>query len=1080
MNYPDSVRIEPKLSDNAVKVLKKKYLRGETPAEMFWRVAEAIGRIEEQYYEGPVIQKEQHTMKFIHQFYNLMATLDFLPNSPTLMNAGRPLGQLSGCFVVPVVDSMESIADGIKSMMMIQKSGGGTGFSFSRLRPAGDPVTSTEGESSGPVSFMKAYNAVTDVVKQGGARRGANMGILRIDHPDILDFIDAKADLSQLTNFNMSVGITKEYMDAYFAGTLYELRFNGKVYAKLDAREVMDKMVYRAWCTGEPGFIFLDKINADNPVPALGEIESTNPCIIGDTLVKTVEGMIAIKELVGKEIDVYCVNDKYQLTIRKAKNIRLTRRNASLVKVATTKGDVICTPDHAFYTRNRGYVKACELQNTDKLVALNVAPKNQRYTKVYLTGTGANVPAEHIFIARHYYGDLTGKDVHHKDNDSKHNVYSNIEVIGHGNHSVISNKGHRDWMQHDPNTGRWIPNVKEDKDWSNKLGVHPVGVNMRLISVTPLNYTEDVYDMEVEECHNFFANHVLIHNCGEQPLMPYESCNLGSINVAHMLRQNFVWNPTVLENPWDAIDEGRLSDAVWLATRFLDNVIDANHYPLPEIEHATKRVRKIGLGIMGLADLLFQLRIPYDSEEGRIFAKRLMEFIQNSSHTASMELALQRGVFPVWEDSCWNIPGKFQIPMRNVATITIAPTGTLSVIAGVSSGIEPLFALWYQKDLKNGIVGEGSISVLNQHFMDCLIDEGFSEKQTEEILVEVRAKGTIQHYVSLSHSIDKIKAVFKISSDIHPLDHVRMQSAIQEFTDNAVSKTINFDNDVSPADIKEAIIEAYNSACKGVTVYRDGSRELQPLTKGNNSRNNKTSGEISPRNGGINGIQTISCSSCEFKQGAVLSVQDERATPMFLRERPEEVDGSTKKVRTGCGSLYITTNYTDDGLFEVLLDTGSTGGCSAFTEGTARLISLALRYGIPADAITKQLQSVRCDNFRHQTGKDNTLKGKSCPDVVGKAMLDKLQQLRKSILTKENDLINPAIIKTAQIPAVYCDEGLLENPHLEQAYKQKFVPLYGNNGKVYYAEADDGCPECGRQLNHSEGCVVCTCGFSRC
>lgn len=1051
MYYSEDQKITPRLTENALRVLRKRYLRGETPEEMFWRVAKAVAVAEESYLIDTCDPGEIDLVKnkLTTSFYNMMASLDFLPNSPTLMNAGRPLGQLAGCFVVPVEDSMEAIAQGIMDMMLIQKSGGGTGFSFSKLRPSGDPVTTTIGEASGPVSFMRAYNAVTEVVKQGGARRGANMGILRVDHPDIMEFIDVKSDLSELTNFNMSVAITDEFMECLLNNQTFTLRFNGVEYAKIDPWDIMNRMVHRAWCTGEPGWVFIDKINRDNPTPALGEIESTNPCIVGDTLIKTVEGMIPIKDLVGQEIDVYCVNDNYQLTIRKAKNIRLTKKNAQLVKVSTTKGDVICTPEHKFYTRNRGYIEAQHLKITDKLVALNVAPivlciKNQKYTKVYLTGTGDNVPAEHVFIAQHYYGNIDGKNVHHKDNDPTHNYFSNIEVLNHGNHSSITNKGHVDWMEHDPNTGRWLPKVKEKKDWSNK---YPVGVNMRLLSVTPLDYVEDVYDMEVEECHNFFANYVLIHNCGEQPLLPYEACNLGSINLVNMVKQQ----PVKSKIPAENIDWARLKAVTWGATRFLDNVVDVNHYPLPQIKENAQGNRKIGLGVMGWGDLLYQIGVPYDSEEARLLAMQVMKFIQDESHMCSVELAKEKGCFPNWDKSIW---GERGIPMRNAATITIAPTGTLSVIAGVSSGIEPLFGLYYVKDLSSGTIGEGKLTVLNEHLLARLIDMNMPQEQIDMIIEHLKAKGTLQGIeMHITPDLQEVFNIFKVASDINPMDHIRMQAAFQKYTDNAVSKTINFNNDVTEQEILEAVIGAWKMDCKGLTIYRDGSRDSQPLTKGSTpSKAHLENLEEIPASVDLNILDEM-CMTCPARQGIPQKIK-----------RPSKLPGMTEVVNTGCGKMYVTINHLNGKILEVFCDTGKSGGCTAFTEGTSRLISIALRYGVPVGEIIDQLSSVRCDNFRHQTGKNPGLKGKSCPDVIGTVIKDMLKEIGPTEV--------PTIpkLQAEDITKIFTgngDEILLQALH-PHGTEEIVIPI-------------GHCPDCGNKLENSEGCCKCNvCGFSKC
>jgi ribonucleoside-diphosphate reductase alpha chain len=976
--YSENELCTPILSENAIKVLEKKYLRGETPEQMFYRISNAVSQVAKDYIKGSTHDIAQVTGNKCYQFYNLMASLDFLPNSPTIMNAGRTLGQLAACFVIPVEDSMDGIFQAIKDMAIIQKTGGGTGFNFSKLRPKGDLVSSTIGEASGPISFMRVFNAATEAVKQGGARRGANMGILRVDHPDILEFIELKQDLKELTNFNVSVGITYEFMKCLEDNKPFALKFQGSIYSKVNPKMIWDKIVQRAWNTGEPGLIFLDIINKDNPIPVLGEIEATNPCVVGDTLIKTVEGMIPIEELVGTEIDVFCVDENYKLTIRKAKNIRKTKRDAKLVKVSTTKGDVICTPEHKFYTRNRGYIEAQNLQKTDRMVALNKAPKNQKYVKSYLTGTSASVSAEHVFIAKHYFGDLQDKDVHHLDNDPKNNAFSNLEIMEHGEHSSATNIGHVNWADHCPATGRWLPKVKEPKDWKNRLDVHPVGVNMRLLSVTELDYTEDVYDMEVEDCHNFFANHVLIHNCGEQPLLPYEACNLGSINLANMVDED------------GTINMEHLCEAVHLAVDFLDCIIDLSKYPLKQIDDMVKANRKIGLGIMGWADMLFKLKIPYDSPAALELATTLMSFIQKESHKASTALAVKRGPFPNWEKSVWSLA---HIPMRNASTITIAPTGTISVIAGVSSGIEPIFKLSYEKELADG----GKLYFINEEVKKYI---RAAHKDTDNILRDE----TIDYFITEGkkgevYGLEDLVSIYKEASEISPIDHVHMQAAFQKNVDNAVSKTINFNSDVSVGEISKAFKLAYDLGCKGITIYRDGSRESQPL-KGKERK-----------------IET-----------AVVEILPEI--------RPVELNGLTKQVSTGCGKMLITINSIPNAIYEVLLRTGAGGGCAGFADGTSRLISIALRYGVPVAEIIDQLNSVVCDNFRYQAGKNPNLKGKSCPNVIGKVMQEVQQNFKK---------INMPQIKLA-------------------------MPKNQNK-----------CPDCGTEIANIEGCIKCVvCGFSKC
>ncbi|WP_287154906.1 vitamin B12-dependent ribonucleotide reductase [Candidatus Solincola tengchongensis] len=571
------VRDELKLTINAVNVLKKRYLlkdeRGqvaETPDQMFRRVARAVAEAERLYDPGADVSAWEE------EFYRLMVSLEFLPNSPTLMNAGTEVGQLSACFVLPVEDSIPGIFDAVKNMALVHKSGGGTGFSFSRLRPKGDVVQTTMGIASGPVSFMRIFDVTTEIIRQGGRRRGANMGILRCDHPDILDFITAKDQEGFLSNFNLSVGITDEFMEALEKDEVYLLRNprNGAVTGSLHARDVFNLIVTQAWRTGDPGLIFLDTINRHNPTPHLGEIESTNPC-------------------------------------------------------------------------------------------------------------------------------------------------------------------------------------------------------------------------------------------GEQPLLPWESCNLGSINLKLMVRDG-------------KLDRERFRSVIRTAVRFLDDVIDVNRWPLEETERVTKGNRKIGLGVMGFADALLMMGIPYDSEEGLQAAEEIASILEEESHRASSELAAERGNFPNYPGSVWDKRG---IPMRNATTVTIAPTGTISIIAGTSSGIEPLFAISF---VRNVIEGTRLMEV-NPIFEQVARERGF---YGNDLMMDIARSGTL-HYVE--GIPEDVKRVFVTAFDIAPEWHVRMQAVFQKHCDNAVSKTINFPSDASIDDIEEAYLLAYRLGCKGITVYRYGSKREQVLYLGSDS-----------------------------------------------------------------------------------------------------------------------------------------------------------------------------------------------------------------------------------------------------
>jgi len=700
------------LTVNSIKVLERRYLKkdkngkvDETPEELFWRVAEVISSADKDY--GAT---ESEIKKAKEEFYEMMAKLEFMPNSPTLMNAGRPLGQLSACFVIPIEDTMESIFTAVKDTALIHKSGGGTGFSFSRLRPKNSPVASTSGVASGPISFMKVINAATEAVKQGGTRRGANMAILRVDHPDILEFICSKDDLKELTNFNISVAVTDAFTKAMEKDKYYDLidPRTGKEYNLNDkpvryrAKEIFDLIVEHAWRTGEPGMMFLDKMNQGNPITKVGLYESTNPC-------------------------------------------------------------------------------------------------------------------------------------------------------------------------------------------------------------------------------------------GEQPLLPYESCNLGSINLSKMLKvsgQSSVVSDqtpptTVMEVDWD-----KLETTVKKAVHFLDNVIDANNHPLSEIKKNTEANRKIGLGVMGWADMLVQLRIPYNSTEAVKLADKVMGFIKEKSHQTSSELGKERGNFPNWEKSVYY---EKKIPMRNSTVTTIAPAGTISIIAGCSSGIEPLFAISYIRT----VMDNTKLVEVNPFFEEEAKKRGFD---TKDLMKKIAQKGSIQDPDFIGIPED-VKKVFVVSHDIAPEWHVRMQAAFQKYTDNAVSKTINLPNQATVGDVETAYRLAYQLGCKGVTIYRDGSREAQVL------------------------------STKKEKEK-----EQEKIAPM---ERPACLSGITDKIKTGYGNLYVTINSLNGKPFEVFAQIGKSGySTMADTEAICRLISLALRSGISVEKTIEQLIGIGGASPIYQEGGLVM----SIPDAIAKVL----------------------------------------------------------------------------------------------
>ena len=941
---------QSKISENAKLVLQKRYLakdeKGrvmESIPQMFERVAGAVASAEFKYVKDRDIGQENFEESY-RTFKKMMEDLDFLPNSPTLMNAGRPLGQLSACFVLPVGDSMEEIFDTVKNAALIHKSGGGTGFSFSRLRPCGSAVKSTGGVASGPVSFMKVFNAATEAVKQGGCfrgdtliatskgpiqikdlkagdmvyswdpdkgmilthctdawltkksaevyemktnlglhiiatpdhpflpddatdiekssfikmkdigiigtamksfsateqdasivnyptsiapcgkcdvwnvevpathnyivcnedmttgvvvsntRRGANMGILRVDHPDILQFIDCKNDTHEINNFNISVAITDEFMTALRNGDVYALKdpHTNDVVGCLDAQEAFAKITYSAWRTGEPGVVFIDRINQKSPLTMMGLIESTNPC-------------------------------------------------------------------------------------------------------------------------------------------------------------------------------------------------------------------------------------------GEQPLLPYEACNLGSINLLNHVVLNDDGAPV-------SFDFKKLEYTTANAVRFLDNVIDVNNYPLPEIDQMTRSTRKIGLGVMGFADTLLMLGIPYNSEEGIAFAKKVMQCIENAAWEQSRYLARVRGPFPAIGQSDF---ATYEAPVRNATVTTIAPTGTISMIAGVSSGIEPIFAYAYIRNIMDGTHMIETNNILRNYLENY---SGFDSDTIEAIKKRVADEGTVAHIEEIPEEIRKI---FVCAHDIDPTAHVLMQDAFQQFTDNAVSKTINFPNSATLHDVQMAYRMAYyDTSCKGITVYRDGSRESQVLNiKAVNDEKKNAEAETI----------TNAVDNTSMKDAATTaSIQP--------RDRGEELDGFTRKVPIGCGKLYITINHDDKGICEVFTNNGKGGGCPSQSEATARLASIALRAGISVDAIIEQLKGIRCPSCQ----RNGNVKVLSCPDAIGRLLEEAVKRIEMEGCQMEQGK-NPVPILPKEATESF--QGSVDDNAL-------------NDADVKFAKK---CPECGASLEHEGGCVICrSCGFSKC
>ncbi len=826
------------LSPNAITVLEKRYLvkdekgkPAERAEDLFWRVASTVAAPDATYGASPGAVNA-----LAEAFYDVMAQRLFMPNSPTLMNAWRPLGQLSACFVLPVDDTLSNgksgIYDTLRAMALVHQSGGGTGFSFSRLRGRNDIVRSTMGVASGPISFMSLYDSSTDVVKQGGTRRGANMGILRVDHPDILEFIACKDDTTRITNFNISVGVTDAFMAALAEDAEFDLidPRTKRVTGRLRAADVWGRIVHGAWKTGEPGVFFIDRANHYNPVPHLGPYEATNPC-------------------------------------------------------------------------------------------------------------------------------------------------------------------------------------------------------------------------------------------GEQPLLAYDVCNLGSINLGAFVENG-------------VIDYERLRRVVHLTTHFLENVIDANNYPLPEITDLAQRIRRIGLGVMGLADLFIRMGVPYDSAEAVELGRALQQFVDEEAKVESERLASVRGVFPEWERSIWgpdatcarDANGERIRPrrmLRNCNVTTVAPTGTISIIASCSSGIEPLFAVAFMRNQASVLMPD-----VNEDFVAVAKREGW---HSEELMRKIAAEG----HIRFEDVPVAWQRVFVTANHIAPEWHIRMQAAFQEHNDSAISKTCNFANDATESYVEQIYRMAYDLGCKGVTVYRDGSRDMQVLSTGlvakkvheqattsgkSEARADLTMHDSSPsvREAAANSVADLAEAHAEIDRlkQLVHELESENLQRRQKRSRPELLRGTTRRIQTPLGDLYVNITEDDKGQpFEVFMSLGKAGGAlMADVEAIGRLISLALRSGVPVKAIYRQLRGISSDRAIGL----GPYKVLSVPDAVGIA-LEKYMGEKQGV---QQELLNTGEFSVQAAPAL----------QVVVTHDNEQIMLGGMQATLAGA-----CPDCGSQLEMAEGCMKChVCGFSEC
>jgi len=1105
----------PVLSEAGQKVFDARYAARDDNGEIIETFEQAVYRLA----KAAASAEKENQSHWEEKFADIIGSLLFIPSTPVWANVGKPdrPWQPAACFVLSVEDSLESMYETLKQTALVFKSGGGVGYNFSSIRPRGSLVRSTKGQASGVVELIKLYDASSNMVMQGGVRRGASMGILNIEHPEIEDFVRAKLD-GGLTNFNLSVGVTDAFMEALENGREWPLVFGGRVHKVVQAKELWDMIVGAAHACGDPGLIFLDRLQENNPVPC-NPINATNPCVVGSTWVTTSEGPRQVNELVGKQAEVIVNGVPYRtgeegffetgikqvvrLTTREGYSLRLTPDHRVLRVVSHTRyriesewvqvndlkpGDRILLHNHRSLSGWPGELTEGEGYLLGLLIGDGTLKKDAAVLSVWLDDMAMNdsscrcgassVMRSALKYAMDlpycYRADFQGwyrakrgeyrlKLVGLKTLAERMGLFQG-QKYGISRLERVSSDGYRGFLRglfdcdgsvqgsqkkgvsirlaqsnlelltvvqrmllrlgivstiyHDrrPAGIKLMPDGKGSKRWYETRAQHElvisgdnlavfaekVGfgdcekmqklnillsayrrkVNKERFMAKVLSIKEDtvetVYDVRVPSINAFDANGIYSHNCGEQPLSPGESCLLGSVNLAKMIAED------------GSLNRGLLEKTVKLAVRFLDNLVDIAEYPLPSIAEATRATRKIGLGFTGLADALIKAGLPYDSEEGRKFAAEITKLMQEAAHAASRGLAGEKGCFPLWEQSVFYPAEK----RRNAACITVAPTGSVTTLAGCEGyGVEPIFAIAYRKSTNVA----GDFEVFSPLFLEACRKSGVPA----EVLSEVARRGSCQHVRGVP---EEIALVFKGAQDISPEDHILMQAEVQKYVDNAVSKTINLPEHASVEDIDKCYRMACSLNLKGITVFRDGC-----------------------------------------KQGTVTVGQkeDDGGKPSLRRgeilPRPVSAHGVTHRLDSGCGKIYLTVNYQPDSgeILETFITTGSDGGCLIYTEATSRLISLAIRGGIDVEQIIEQLMSTHsCPSYMAARSRGRKLSpGKSCASAIAL----KLAEVQRDL-----------------------------------------------NGGTSRPESGTGsaaasCPECGQVLARAEGCLVCRdCGYSKC
>lgn len=1107
------------LTESGQKVFEARYAARNESGEIIETFEQAAHRIAEAAASAEKTPGER--AEWLKIFEEAILNKILIPSTPIWANLGksdRPW-QPSACFVLEIEDSLSGMYKTLYDTAMVFKSGGGVGYNFSSIRPKGDLVMSTKGKASGVVELIKLYNSSSNMVMQGGVRRGASKADLNVDHPEIMDYIKAKTDEGSLTNFNLSVGITDKFIGALDGGLDWELNFEDRHYGTIPAREIWDSIIDCAYKCGDPGLTFLDRLQESNPVPKL-IINTTNPCLTGDTRIPTDKGLLTLNELYKSQEAATVLIDSSAggpgVVFSKASSVFCTGIKP-VFEIETDIGlRVRATEDHKFLTPN-GYIQVKDLYPgefikiqsiggsfgsqgslelgrllgwyiadgslTDFRARLDFYYEKAELAEEFLSYAKGLLNQElslselpdrkdrffrsarllNLFIAyglspkdklKVPEGIFQGTEVMQKGflqalftgagtvntvyqpDGTTHNCDVRLSSISeklllgvqvlllnfgivsriHKNryeeadrelpdhkggvgiyhfnalYELVIDKSNRDLFAR--TIGLLLP-TKQNRldDWikSEKRSSNEEKYLAKIVNITRLEL-EPVYDLTEPLTHSFIANGFVSHNCGEQPLHAGESCLLSSLNLAQILIFN-------------GLDDGmdKLEEYTRIGIRFLDNIIDIAKYPLDIIDERTRATRKIGLGFTGLADVLIAAHLPYDSAAGRDLAGRIARTMSIAAYDYSSYLGTEKGNFPEWENSLY----AQRIPMRNACRITIAPTGSVTAMAGCEGyGIEPIFGVAYSK--KTNVAGE--FRTYSSLFLNHA-----SKYLTPAELARIGAEGTSQNNKSIPKSI---RDLFKGAHEISPLDHLLMQAEVQKHVDNAISKTINMPTTATRSDIDMIYRKAFELGLKGITIFRDGCKEGTIIFKSevSETRVDESIREfIEPRRGEI--------------------------TP-----RPTDTTGTTHKLRTGCGKIYLTINKTGNGdLMETFITTGSDGGCLIYTEAASRLISLALRGGIAPEKIVEQLNSCHpCPSYMTAKTKGRDVSpGKSCPSAIAHTLWQHISKRPKVVQeTKDH-----------QAPQTLTDPG----------------------------DPDLICPECKSPMERAEGCLVCRdCGYSKC